>query len=323
MPGHSIRTRASGGRHGVNPPAARGSRRRLLIVTVAVTAIAVAGTAGLLFARNDVHPSAAPASASILAPPPPPPAVALAPPPPEEELPAELLSSFADLEETMGGVVGLAVTPLGGGPIWTFGHWSTGPAWSTSKVPLVMAAMRDEAEPMISPSMTAAIVRSDNDAAEAIWESLGDPLAAADKVDAVLREAGDQTVVESQRIRPQYTAFGQTVWSLADQARFLSHAACDVRMDPVLTLMGQIEDGQRWGLGTITDARFKGGWGPSPTGGYLVRQFGLVSSSQGTVAVSVAAEPASGSFGAGTQDLDAVASWLTSNLPEVPAGQCP
>jgi len=65
-------------------------------------------------------------------------------------------------------------------------------------------------------------------------------------------------------MRPQFTAFGQTIWALTDQARFTASAVCDSSNAPIFTLMGQVESDQRWGLGVIPDARFKGGWGPSP-----------------------------------------------------------
>ena len=43
------------------------------------------------------------------------------------------------------------------------------------KVPLVIAALREEAPPEVTDAMTAAITESDNAAAESIWASLGDP----------------------------------------------------------------------------------------------------------------------------------------------------
>jgi hypothetical protein len=103
------------------------------------------------------------------------------------------------------------------------------------------------------------------------------------------------------------TTFGQTIWSLSDQVHFLSRAACDSRTTALLDLMNRIEDDQRWGIAAISDARFKGGWGPSTAGKYLVRQLGLIPASNGTLAVALAAEPASGSFNDGIQALDKLA----------------
>ena len=65
-----------------------------------------------------------------------------------------------------------------------------GKAWSTIKVPLVIAAMRKQNTGPVTAPMTAAITESDNAAAESIWAGLGDPDNAATQVEAVLRETG-------------------------------------------------------------------------------------------------------------------------------------
>ena len=169
---------------------------------------------------------------------------------------------------------------------------------------------------------SAAITRSDNSAAEELWASLGEPEAAAEKVEAVLQELGDQTEVESQRVRPEFSAFGQTQWPLADQASFLASAVCDARNEPVVNLMGQIAGDQQWGIGNLPDTKFKGGWGPSTGGEYLVRQFGTVATPSGEAAVAIAAEPESGAFSDGVNALNSVADWLASNSAQLPSGDC-
>jgi hypothetical protein len=80
-----------------------------------------------------------------------------------------------------------------------------------------------------------------------------------------------------------------------------------------------VTSSQRWGLGRIARARFKGGWGPDTHGRYLVRQFGLVPRGSQVIAVAVAVEPANGSFATGTAELDQVAAWLRSALPLLPS----
>jgi hypothetical protein len=65
-------------------------------------------------------------------------------------------------------------------------------------------------------------------------------------------------------MRPEFTAFGQTIWSLTNQARFTAAAVCDTANTPIFTLMGQVENDQRWGLGFIPNTRFKGERGPHP-----------------------------------------------------------
>jgi hypothetical protein len=237
--------------------------------------------------------------------------------------PQALAADFARLEARLHALMGVAVGAVGNGhnPM-TLGDWQSGPAWSTIKVPLTIAALRAEDPPKVTEQMTAAITESDNAAAEAIWASLGDPVTAAHKVEDVLRATGDQTVVQSQRVRPPFTAFGQTDWSLTNQARFVSGAVCDSANAPIFALMAQIGHDQSWGIGTIADTEYKGGWGPSPSGSYLVRQIGILNAPAGRVAVAIAAQPASGSFDEGTRDLTEVGSWLTAHVASMPAGQC-
>jgi hypothetical protein len=149
---------------------------------------------------------------------------------------------------------------------------------------------------------------------------------AAGKVEAVLAETGDLTRVQfhkEPKVRPEFSTYGQTDWSLTEQLRFLSAAACDRRNTPVFSLMGQIEKDQRWGLGTIGGTKFKGGWGPSPEGRYLVRQMGLIATSAGVSAVAVAVEPYSGSFSDGIKALNQIAEWLADHLVTLPSAECP
>lgn len=237
---------------------------------------------------------------------------------------ASLAADFAQLEPGLHAVAGIAFSAVGPGqdPI-SLGRWQSGPAWSTIKVPLIIAALRQEVPPQITGAMTAAITESDNAAAESIWDGLGMPAEAATKVEAVLRQNGDPTVVQSQRVRPEFSASGQTDWPLTDQVRFTSAAVCDKENAPVLDLMGRVEADQRWGIGTIEGSRFKGGWGPSPAGGYLVRQIGVLTTPAGMVAVALAALPTSGKFEDGTAALSTMANWLKTRLRELPASDCP
>jgi hypothetical protein len=237
---------------------------------------------------------------------------------------ASLTADFAQLEKKLHAVTGLAVTAVGSSgkaPI-TLGHWQSGTAWSTIKVPLAIAALREEHPPDVTPAMTAAITESDNAAAESLWQSLGDPVTASHKVEAVLRQTGDSTIVQSQKVRPEFTAFGQTDWTLSDQARFISSAVCDSRNAPIFALMGQVTAAQRWGMGIIPGSRFKGGWGPSTSGSYLVRQMGVLTTPAGMTAVALAADHGSGSFADSIQDLTEMARWLTAHMAALPTGQC-
>jgi hypothetical protein len=234
-----------------------------------------------------------------------------------------LAAEFTTLQNRLHATMGVVISAVGPHPEQlVFGDWASGPAWSTIKVPLTMTALREENPPRVTDSMRSAITESDNAAAESIWEKLGDPVEAAHKVEAVLSKYGDRTTVEWRKLRPQFTAFGQSIWSLTNQARFTAAAVCDSANAPIFTLMGQVENDQRWGLGVIPDTRFKGGWGPSPTGDYLVRQLGVLKTPTGLTAVAVATQPASGSFDDGTQELTEVSKWLNSHITELPTGQC-
>lgn len=236
---------------------------------------------------------------------------------------ADLAADFARLEERLHAVAGVAVSAVGAGqtPI-TLGEWQSGPSWSTIKVPLVIAALREEQPPVVTGAMSAAITESDNAAAESIWAGLGDPVTAARKVDTVLRQTGDPTTVQSHRVRQEFSAFGQTEWPLTDQVRFMSVALCDKMNAPVFALMGHVQPDQGWGIGALPNSKFKGGWGPSPTGSYLVRQIGMLTGPTGMIAVAMAAQPASGKFDDGVAALTELATWLTAHLAELPAGRC-
>lgn len=237
---------------------------------------------------------------------------------------SDLRISFAQLQASLGVPMGIAVMPIGGsGTPMSFGDWASGPAWSTMKVPLAIAALRQGASAAAGESIKVAITQSDNDAADVIWRGLGPPETAGSKVDTVLREAGDPTQVQSTRSRPDYSAFGQTEWSLRNQTRFLATSACDHRSTPIFDLMGQIAGDQQWGLGAIPGTRFKGGWGPLESGGYLVRQLGVIYTNRGQVAVAIAVQPNSGTFTDGIAQLSQVGRWLKEHSTELPAGRCP
>ena len=237
--------------------------------------------------------------------------------------PKLLAADFAQLQAKLHAQVGVVLTAVGGQhETVVLGDWQSGPAWSTIKVPLVIATLREQNPSVVTGAMTAAITESDNVAAESIWGNLGDPATAAAKVEAVLRETGDPTTVQSKKVRPEYTAFGQTDWSLVNQAEFISAAVCNGRNAPIFDLMGHIAKDQKWGLGNIPDAEFKGGWGPSTAGRYLVRQVGVIPTAAGTTAVAMAVEPAAGSFDEGAQELTELANWLVIHLAALPAGRC-
>lgn len=247
------------------------------------------------------------------------------PPTPESATAAasSLSADYPALDERVDARIGVAWAPVGRPQqAEALGWWTSGPAWSTIKVPLSIALLRENDDESVTGAMRAAITASDNAAAQSIWNELGAHQSAAGKVEAVLAETGVNVVVPSEVTRPGFSAFGQTDWSLVDQARFLAQAACEPRDQPVLGLMGEIVSGQQWGLGRLEGAQFKGGWGPGVDGRYLVRQFGIIHGDSGDVAVAIAAVANSGGFDDGTTALGQVAGWLADHRADLPGGLC-
>lgn len=238
-------------------------------------------------------------------------------------IPGTLAADFAVLEQSEKGELGLAIMPVGGDQLVGLGDWTTGPAWSTMKVPLVVAAERKNPGGQ-TYAASAAITASDNAAADALWSALGTPREAAQSVQAVLREGGDTvTVVQEKSSRSEYSSFGQSEWSLADQVRFASKLPCLPGSKKVIELMGSVSVNQQWGLGSVfSTADFKGGWGPNPDGAYLVRQFGLIPANGGSIAIALAAQADSGTFADGMDLLDEMAGLVSEHLSEFTGGSC-
>jgi hypothetical protein len=312
-------------RHAAPSHTARRSTRTRLTWAVSIVAIVVAATLVIVFGRGySAYPArtvagpSAPAASPGTTPPMSSQQPSSAPIPP-----STLEPEFKELQGKLRADIGLVISAVGTGkdPV-VLGNPAPGPAWSTIKVPLALAVLRAQGSADVTDTMRAAIVDSDNGAAESLWESLGDPDAAARKVEAVLKEYGDLTVVESRRLRPEFSAFGQTEWSLVNQTAFVARSFCEDTNSPIFDLMGQVSPGQQWGIFQLPDSKFKGGWGPSTSGSYLVRQIGVFSTGTGMVAVAMAAQPASGSFEEGTQDLDEIARWLGQHMAMLPSSRC-
>ncbi len=221
-------------------------------------------------------------------------------------------AGFDELSGTLPANVGIAIASPGRADVYSLGSWSVGVAWSTAKVPLAVAALRNN---LAKDLVVKAITESDNPASEQLWSQLGTPIDAARHVQAVIREAGDSaTIVETQRLRPGFTAFGQTEWTLCGQARFAANLANVPGAAPVVDLMKNVIAEHRWGLAGKGVAA-KGGWGPGLSAGYLVRQFGIVPTESGERGVALAAEAPA--FEAGVAALGTLTDWLFDHLPEL------
>ncbi|GAA4401038.1 serine hydrolase [Tsukamurella soli] len=242
--------------------------------------------------------------------------------PPSRPAPPEpaLAASFKTLVAQTDATVGVAVAPVGGGPGLAFGA-AGDVAWSTSKVPLAIAA--SVLGPSVQADTRSAIIESDNAAAQRLWERLGGGRTAAAKVQAVLRADGDQqTTVNPFVTRPGYTAFGQTVWTYANQAAFAAHLPCDPKAAPILQLMQDVDTDQHWGVQQLFDgSAVKGGWGPTTDGRYYVRQLAVLDRGQRKVAVSIGI--LAPDFGSGQTLLDTVGAWVHANFDRLPTGSCP
>ncbi len=241
--------------------------------------------------------------------------------------PAAATAAVAAAEKATGARMGLSMAPVGGPATatvpWTAGIMTGGPAWSTIKLPIVLANLHAGTATGTESTVRAAITRSDNQAAETLTRRLGDDAAAARAVDAELARHHDtRTRAATTSDRPDFSVLGQTMWSLPDQTVFMASMACTADAAPLRTLMGQVTSDQSWGLGTLHGSLFKGGWGPGIDGRYLVRQTGVITVGKSQYAVSMEAVASDGSFSAGTAALDRLAASLPGVARKMPAGTC-
>lgn len=243
--------------------------------------------------------------------------------------------SFESLASSLPAQVGLAVQPLGGGPVREFGSLRKGHAWSSIKVPILATVMREQGE-SLSPEekewATRAVTASDNEAAAALFGQLenrdGGLDGASRAVEAVLGAAGDPSTVVSTEPPPPgaVSTYGQTDWSLLGSIQFYgSLARCEL-LSPngtsyVEGLMEGVIPEERWGLGEAGfpsdwSVGMKGGWGPEASAGgdYLVRQSGFVRQGNRGIVVAMMAMDQSGSYPGGAADLTKIAQWLANEL---------
>ncbi|WP_273408480.1 hypothetical protein [Corynebacterium ureicelerivorans] len=213
----------------------------------------------------------------------------------------------AQLDRLVGDVVarhgGRAAVSVGG---FTAGDNSPVPAFSTMKVPLSIAALRQDQS--MYPDAEIAVTRSDNPAAHRMFGQVP-----AASYEGVIREAGARTTT------PAGYQMG-TLWTTSDQAEFASGLRCVAGHEPVLDMMGRIVDYQHWGLGRIGGARYKGGWNHYE-GGHLARQFGLIPGPNGDIAVAITARNTKGYEGS-FRMLDELADGLAAMRGDLPTARC-
>lgn len=240
--------------------------------------------------------------------------------------------SFDALSASTSARIGLAVAPLGSGETQSFGSLQTGHAWSSIKVPILVTLMRDRHEELTASELrwaAAAIEVSDNDAAAGLFRRLeqihGGLSGASIAVKRVMASAGNTAAVTTAPPPPgAVSTYGQTNWSASEASAFYRALANGCLLGPggtkyVLDLMSHVLPEQQWGLGEAHfdpswSVAIKGGWGPeAASGGYLVRQSGVVRNSVAGIAVTMIAEDSSG-FEAAVGDLNRIASWLSHSV---------
>lgn len=250
--------------------------------------------------------------------------------------PAALGASFERFAASQPGAVGVALAPLGGGPVVTFGSLQVGHAWSTMKVPVLTTVLAELEQRNGSLGAqgrdlaTRALEASDNSAAEGLFSGLeqsdGGLVAASSAVQGTLRRAGDgDTVINTAPNSGGFTTWGQSEWSATGEVMFYRALANGCLLSAqdtgyVLDLMRNVESDQRWGAGSAGIASsvpvaFKGGWGPEDGAGYLVRQSAIVGSGDQGFVLHVMAKPSDGAFSTGAAMTSQTAAWVAHNVP--------
>lgn len=221
-------------------------------------------------------------------------------PPPRVNVQAELDRLVNDVVARHGGRAAVSVGSF------TAGDNRPEPAFSTMKVPLSIAALRQD--PRMRPDAEVAVTRSDNPAAHRMFARVP-----AQSIAGVISEAGSRTT------SPAGYQMG-TAWTTSDQAAFASGLRCVPGHEPVLEMMGRVIPEQRWGLGRIQGARFKGGWNYYQ-GGHLARQFGLIPGPNGDIAVAITAHSAKGYQGSFAM-LNELADGIARMRGSLPKARC-
>src|SRR5699024_3069601 len=196
----------------------------------------------------------------------------------EEDLEAAMEHIATDVGEEFGATISLAI--VDDKKDFLAGDDGSEPAWSTIKVPIAIAALRDGADEEL---VDAAIKESDNDAARALWNKVewteGN---AQESIETLLKDFDSEVEMND--------AFGMSTWKVKDQARFASRLGCVPEADYVYDAMRDIVDWQKWGLAGLEDVHSKGGWGlDDEDGEYTSRQIGVMPVDGGNIGIAISA----------------------------------
>lgn len=217
---------------------------------------------------------------------------------------AQLDALVHDVQARHGGRATVSVA--GASTQFTAGDNRPEPAFSTMKVPSGIIALRNN--PATYGDVEASVIRSDNPASYRLNAVVPGPA-----LNDVIAEAGSRTTnTAAWRMG--------TMWTTSDQAQFASGLRCVAGHEPVLEMMGRIIPEQRWGIGRIPGARFKGGWN-FYEGGHLARQFGLIPGPNGDVAVAITAYNPRG-YQSSYAMLNDLADGLSHMTGQLPTSRC-
>jgi hypothetical protein len=224
-----------------------------------------------------------------------------------------LRSALGPYGRSAPGEWGIAIAPLGEGPVTTIGTLQEGRAWSAIKIALLVAFLnwrRETSGPAASARLTVderrdadfAIRRSDNLAARALYRRMAGGLGVAGaraRLQQVFVDAGDARTTVASSLNPEtgLTEFGTTRWTLADAVgllRRLGRGCLLTRADNtyVLGLMRTIRGRRhRWGVPLAfppaVPIAFKAGWGPEPDLRWLVEQVAIIGEGRGAYVLGI------------------------------------
>lgn len=250
------------------------------------------------------------------------------------------------LADNLDASLAIAVSDLAGGRAEQFGQDAKPYAYSTIKIPMVATLFRLGGGPDDDSNMAAALQHSDNGAARAVYDRIiqltGGERQAVNAINETLRMGGDtETKVpiaadlanwRQRQAIGVVSTYGQTRWRPNEQATFVAQLlnGCVLRPGPtkrLATWMSQVEPGQSWGLGSLSNvSAFKGGWGQDQNGGdYYVRQVALVEPSSGgpyvmavTVRLHDPSPLAGGSIDRESAAIQSVGKWVAANVGPAP-----
>ena len=147
------------------------------------------------------------------------------------------VAAEAAMEDGFSGDFGVVV--IDGTGTYKAGTLTTTNAWSTIKVPIVVAAVDANPDLADSDLVEATLRWSDNDTAWTLWKTLGStPEARAEAVEDILAATGDTST--KVKVAPD-EPYGATQWSLHHQARQMGIVPAKDGGDITIVLAANVE----------------------------------------------------------------------------------